>query len=177
MPKSGPLTYIVSDTGPIIGLCKIGKIEILESLTNKTLIPPYVYKELFGKIGFESHCIEKSLREFITVKEPEVSLPGMPDASLAELGEGERQAILLAMSFGKNALLLMDDAAGRAVARKLHISLTGLVGLLLLSKEKGVIGSITPLLENLRNKGYWLSDEIVATALELAKESKPEPRL
>ena len=52
----------------------------------------------------------------------------MPDASLAELGKGERQAILLAMSFGKNALLLMDDAAGRAVARKLHISLTGLVG-------------------------------------------------
>ena len=40
---------IVSDTVPIIGLAKIGKIILLKNVANEVIIPPMVYKELFGK--------------------------------------------------------------------------------------------------------------------------------
>jgi hypothetical protein len=46
---------IVADTGPIIALSKIGKISLLKSFAGEVLIPPMVYKELFGKIGSESN--------------------------------------------------------------------------------------------------------------------------
>ncbi len=42
---------IVADTGPIIGLAKIGKLYLLEKYVGEVLIPPIVYKELLGKIG------------------------------------------------------------------------------------------------------------------------------
>ncbi len=44
---------IVSDTGPIIGLAKIGRIFLLKDLAAEVLIPPFVHRELYGEIGTE----------------------------------------------------------------------------------------------------------------------------
>ena len=44
---------IISDTGPIVGLAKIKKLYLLQSISDEVLIPTMVYKELFGKIGPE----------------------------------------------------------------------------------------------------------------------------
>jgi predicted nucleic acid-binding protein len=35
---------IVSDTGPIIGLAKIGRINLLGDIAKEVFIPPFVYK-------------------------------------------------------------------------------------------------------------------------------------
>jgi len=43
---------IVADTGPIIGLAKIGRIYKLKNLATEVLIPLIVHKELYGKIGY-----------------------------------------------------------------------------------------------------------------------------
>ena len=58
---------IVSDTGPIIGLAKIDQIFLLKKLATEVLIPPFVQKELFGKIGVESDQIDQALSDFIQV--------------------------------------------------------------------------------------------------------------
>ena len=160
---------IVSNTGPIIGLAKIGKVGLLKSLAREVFIPPFVQKELFGKIGRETVQIENALNEFIKVMPADVSMPSTA-RTLAELDEGERQAVALAFSLGKDVLLLMDDYAGRQAARGLQINVTGLVGLLLLSKEKGLVKDVRSLIEELRKAGYWLSDEIVEIAIKLAGE-------
>lgn len=41
---------------------------------------------------------------------------------------------------------------------------------MILAKEKGLINSVKPLLEEVRNHGYWLSDEIIEVAVKLAGE-------
>jgi hypothetical protein len=56
------------------------------------------------------------------------------------------------------------------VAEKLNIPTTGLIGILLLAKEKGIIEKIGPLLDEIRNQGYWLSDKVVDAARQLAGE-------
>ena len=52
---------IVSNTGPIIGLAKIGLLFILNQMASEVLIPPMVHKELLGKIGGESEQIVRRL--------------------------------------------------------------------------------------------------------------------
>jgi predicted nucleic acid-binding protein len=160
---------IVSNTGPIIGLAKIGRLDLLRALTEEVRIPPFVHRELFGKTGTESGDIEKALKDFISVVTVNISEPPTV-AILNDLDEGERQAIALASAIGKDVLLLMDDHAGRQAARKLGVSVTGLLGLVLLAKEKGLVNRVGPLIEELREAGYWLSDEVVEVARKLAGE-------
>ena len=160
---------IVSDTGPIIGLAKIGVIKLLEKYADEVLIPPMVYKELLGKIGPESEEIDNALNSFVKT----ANLPQTEEdlqVNISDLDEGEKQAITLAYSHIDNTLLLMDDRAGREVADKLGIPVTGLLGLLLRLKEKGFIQDIGSFIEELRQNGYWLSDDIVEAAKKLAGE-------
>jgi len=89
---------------------------------------------------------------------------------IADLDEGEKQAIGLASKMRGSVLLLLDDHAGRRAAAKLKIRTTGLVGVLLLAKEKGYVDKVGPLLTELRRNGYWLSDEIIEVARRLACE-------
>jgi len=160
---------IVSDTGPIIGLAKIGKIDLLKSIAEEVLIPPKVYRELFGRVGGESEQIDRALSDFIKIKS-DITFDLATEEALADLDEGEKQAISLAFTIEKDALLLLDDRAGRQASKNLNIPTIGLVGLLLLAKEKGIVKNVGLLIEELLNNGYWLSDEIASTAKKLAGE-------
>ena len=160
---------IVSDTGPIIGLAKIGKIILLKNIADEVIIPPMVHKELFGKIGPESNEIDQALNTFIMVKR-DIDVEEAVKIELAGLGEGEKQAIGLASRLDNDVILLLDDRAGREVAARLNIFTTGLIGLLLVAKEKGFVVSVGTLIKELRNNGYWLSDDIMKTAIKLAGE-------
>ena len=160
---------IVSDTGPIIGLAKIGKIILLKNIADEVIIPPMVHKELFGKIGPESNEIDQALNTFIMVKR-DIDVEEAVKIELAGLGEGEKQAIGLASRLDNDVILLLDDRAGREVAARLNIFTTGLIGLLLVAKEKGFVESVGTLIKELRNNGYWLSDDIMKTAIKLAGE-------
>jgi predicted nucleic acid-binding protein len=160
---------IVADTGPIIGLAKIGRISLLKKLATEVLIPPIVHKELYGKIGSESDQIDQALSDFVHVVELG-SLELNIDEPLINLGEGEKQSIFLASTLKKEVLLLIDDRAGRQAADNLKISKIGLVGILLLAKKRGLIDNVGSLLEELRAAGYWLSDQVIAVARKNAEE-------
>lgn len=160
---------MVSNTSPIIGLAKIGRIFLLKGIAEEVLIPPLVYRELLGKIGSESEQIDRALNDFIHITGI-MPLEPATESAVADLDEGEKQAIALAVTVKGDVLLLLDDRAGRQVAEKLNIPTTGLIGLLLLAKEKGLVGNVVPLIEELRDKGYWLSDEVIDVARRLAGE-------
>jgi predicted nucleic acid-binding protein len=160
---------IVCDTGPIIGLAKIDCLYILKEIASEVFIPPIVYRELFGRVSFETERIENALNEFIQVTELKTLKPKIQEMSI-DLAEGERQAIGLASMFSKDVLLLIDDYAGRTVADQLDIPKIGIIGILLLAKERGILKDVGPLIDELRNKGYWLSDELILLARRLAGE-------
>ena len=160
---------LISDTGPIIGLAKIGQIFLLKKLATEVLIAPFVQKELYGRIGIESELIDKALDDFIQVSEPKY-MESESYETIKTLDGGERQSICLAASFKKDSLLLIDDRAGRQAAEDLGIPKTGLVGILILAKKKGYLDNIGLLLQQLRDAGYWLSDDIIAVARKLVRE-------
>ena len=160
---------VISNTGPIIGLAKIGRIVLLRSMFGEVLIPPLVHKELYGKIGWESEQIDQALNDFIHVEDLRPLRPEVEEA-IAHLDEGEKQAIGLATTVEGNALLLLDDRAGRGAAQKLNIPVTGLIGILLLGKERGLVESVGYLIAELRKNRYWLSEEAMDVAKRLAGE-------
>lgn len=159
----------VSDTGPIIGLAKANHLSLLKDLFGKVLIPPIVHKELFAKTGNEWELIDNALMDFIKISEIH-PIDETAKSIMECLAEGERQAIGVALSIGNDVILLIDDRAGRQAAEKLNIKITGLVGVLLLAKERGLIKSVVNVIEDIRGKGYWLSGSLVDIAKRLSKE-------
>ncbi len=161
---------LISNTGPIIALAKIQKLNLLEKLQWKeVIIPPMVQKELWGKISPESKEIESALKNFIQVKTPIVAANKI-ESETEELDVGEKQVILLGTSFDEKVILLIDDKVGRNVAQKLGLSVIGTLGILLLAKRKGLLKQITPQIHEIRRKGYWLSDSLVSYMKHLADE-------
>jgi len=161
---------IISNTGPIIGLAKINLLFLLGEFASDVFIPPMVYRELLAKIGSEAELIDKALKDVIKVIDLKPLAPAVEKA-LSDLDEGEREVIGLASTMPGDILALMDDRAGREAAERLSLPVSGSLGILLLAKHKGILKTIGPLLEELRIKGYWLSDEVMLAARRLADET------
>ena len=159
---------LVADTGPLIALVKIDHVHLIHVTAGRVLIPEGVERELLSRPGPWIQRIEQAKTEWLTV------VPCNPPsdavmAATATLDEGERQAIVLAAQESCDVLLI-DDKKGREAAASLGIPITGVVGLLLTMKTRGRVEKIRPLLEELRNHGYWLSDHLVHWACKKAGE-------
>jgi hypothetical protein len=63
---------------------------------------------------------------------------GLPDAALADLDPGERDAIQLAQEEQAD-LLLIDERRGRLEAKRRGLATTGTLGVLLVAAQKGLI--------------------------------------
>ena len=80
------------------------------------------------------------------------------------LDPGEAEAIALAEQLDAR-FLLIDDAAGRRVARRRRIPLTGVAGVLLSAKTRGEIVAVEPIVKEMSNAGYHLSSRLVTEVL------------
>lgn len=85
------------------------------------------------------------------------------------LGPGEQAALALAL-LSPGSLVLLDDAAGRTAARRLGVSVTGTLGVLLLGKQRGLVAAIEPAVAGLARRGFRLTSAVRARVLELAGE-------
>ena len=71
---------------------------------------------------------------------------------------------------GDQALLVMDDLRGRSAAQHARLPVVGITGVLLLAKRQGQVTQVKPLLLNLRQNGYFLSQRLIGSALQQAGE-------
>jgi len=162
---------IISNTGPIIALAKVEKLPLLKEIASEVLISITVYRELFAKLGQESEAIETAIADFIKIIDvKEKAIDRKIEMAIANLDEGEKQTIALGSIFKEPTVILLDDRAGRQVAKELGFPTTGSIGVLLRLKEKGLIEKVGIVLEEMRSRGYWLSDQVIEVAKKLAFE-------
>ena len=165
---------LLSNTGPIIGLAKIDKLSLLKELSEEVLIPPLVIirnlVSMSSKCGWESSRIYLAINNFIKVTELSEISNEIKQVISTNDG-GEKQVISLGSVTSGELILLLDDKARRNAAKKLGLATTGLVGVLIFAKEKGLINEVSSLLEELRIQGYWLGDSLIRIAKNLAGET------
>ena len=155
---------VVSDTTAITYLSKIGAISLLQSLFIK-----FIYQELTrpGEANPGSH--EVRTLNWIKV-EKVANFDKIASRFGRKLDPGESQAIGLALQ-KKADLLVIDARAGRAEAKNFGIHITGIIGILIKAKQKGVIVTIKPYLSKLRLTNFKMAPVLYKRALELAEES------
>jgi predicted nucleic acid-binding protein len=160
----------VVDAGPVIALAKIDRIELLASLFQEAWVPETVVHEVLAKPGRETRRIETALGRFLRVAVPPFASAPQLEPFLRRLDEGERTVIALAGRLPPPVTVVMDDAAGRAVARRVGLPVLGFAGLLMVAKERGLIETVVPSLAAARAQGYWLDDALIEAVRRLANE-------
>ena len=153
---------VVSDTTAISNLSTIGSVELLRSLFDRVLVPTAVYAELLAWHDDLPDWLEVvPVRDIARVTEFHKSVHA-----------GEAEAIALALEVRPDWLLL-DDSDGRKLARQKGLPVLGLLGCLLLAKQRGFINRVSELLDRLQNEaGFYLNDQVREEVLRLAGESR-----
>ncbi|MDI6402351.1 DUF3368 domain-containing protein [Balneolaceae bacterium ANBcel3] len=151
MPKS-----IVCDASCLILFNKIGSINLLYQVFGSIIITDTVAKE-FG------HPIP----EWIQVRPANsILLKGL----LNILDAGEASAITLATELD-DALLIIDEYKGRKVARKMGLTVTGSLGVIVIAKKKGHISSVKEFIEKIERTNFRISPSIIQYVLNEVGES------
>lgn len=159
---------VIVNSTPLIALSNIGKIDLLQQLYHEIYIPQAVYNEVSEKNDDAGKILEKSLNwiKVIKIKHPENYA-----MYKAKLHAGEVEVMILAQENPKADLLIIDDNAAKKTAKFLGLKVTGTMGVLLKAKQSGIISNVAPLLEALKNNGFYISDSIVEMVLKQAGES------
>lgn len=152
---------VVADTSPINYLILIEEIEILPKMYGAVTIPPAVHDELLRPSA------PATVRTWIGqspsrlgVRAPE----NAPDAMLAKLDPGERDAILLAGELRADQLIV-DDREGRREAEKRGIAVMGTLGVL---QEAATLRlqDLRLAVKRLQGTNFYLAPEILARLLK-----------
>jgi predicted nucleic acid-binding protein len=155
------MTVVVADTSPLNYLALIGEIGILRTLYGRVVVPPEVLAEL-ADAGAPPEVAGwiQSRPEWLEVRSVR---RGQDEPTLPQLDPGERAAILLAQE-EPDALLLIDDAAGRAEANRRGIPSTGTLGVLRAAALRGLL-DLAPALTRLAATNFRVSQALLEDLL------------
>lgn len=162
---------VVSDSTPLISLLKADQLNILQKLYHEILIPQAVYMELTinEKYADEAQIIKQcAFIRVVSVKERK-AVDILRRASGLDLGESE--AIVYADDH-QTDILLMDEAAGRRVARSMGLHIQGTIGVLLQAYDQKIVtaSEVKAAIQKLRDHKRHISEKMYHYAEEYIKK-------
>jgi uncharacterized protein len=157
---------VISDTSVINYLGAIGKVDLLRLQFGTVFVPPSVWRELHARLGLPGTAPADEARAsgWLVIQQP---LSGeMLTRLSADLDPGEAEAIALACEL-KPAIVLLDEAEGRAFACAAGLTVIGTVGILMSARQNGQVQRLRPLLDRLMQElrfrlGRELYEQLVA---------------
>jgi len=161
---------VVSDSGPLISLMKAAKLDLLRELYGEVRIPEAVYAELTGNTRYakEAERIRScSFVQVVAVGERK-AVDILRRASGLDLGESE--AIVYADDM-KADILLMEEEAGRRIARAMGLRVRGSLGILLLGYDKGILTAqeVDDALDRMKAAHRRISEELYQYARDYVR--------
>jgi predicted nucleic acid-binding protein len=159
---------VVSNASPLINLARIGQLDLLAKVYGGVLIPEAVRREVVEEGAGQPGAHEVDVAEWIQTQT--VTDQRLVRALGQDLDSGEAEAIVLALETDAD-LLLMDERLGRDAARHLGVTVTGLIGLLVEAKHRGLTSAIKPSLDALRDQaGFRIRQGLYDQVLQDAGE-------
>lgn len=150
MPK------VIVNSTPIIVLSNINQLELLQKLYNDIYIPQAVYDEVTEKE--DSACLQiKSCNWIHVCKIKNESEKRMYQA---KLHDGEVEVMILAKENPLDTTVIIDDNAAKKIAKFLGLKVTGTLGIILKAKQQKLISSVTTIMNQLIQNGFYITSEI-----------------
>jgi predicted nucleic acid-binding protein len=145
----------VTNSTCLIGLERIGRLEILPQVFSSIFIPLAVQQE----VGINADWpIVQSVANLALIA-----------ALKTQLDPGEAEAIALAIELG-DVFLIIDERNARRIAQQMGLKVIGTLGMLLRAKEKGVISEVKPVIMSLESVNFRIAPALIQKALILAGE-------
>ena len=88
---------------------------------------------------------------------------------ITDLGQGEAEVLALACE-ERDALVIVDDALARRIAKLRGLRITGTAGIFLKAKAENHISEIKPFLNKMKDIGFYLTGNLIADILKIAGE-------
>lgn len=158
---------VVCDSTVLIGLAKIGRLDLARDIFSKISIPEEVFSEVVekgaGKPG------SRTIREARWIEIIPIKDRTQVDLLMMSLDKGEAEVLALARQLAAN-LVLADEEKARKSAVIAGYDVMGLLGLFILAKKLGLIDQIRPLIGELRRRNFRISDRVVSETLKKAGE-------
>ncbi len=157
-----PALWIV-DTCALVGLAKVGCLELLVAPTREVWVVDVVEREVLAGPATDPARQAIGRGWGVRVASPPLS----PVLAAMRLDAGEA-AVLASAGSQPGSVAIMDDSAGRAAAKALGIAVVGTVGVLLQAKQEGRLTQVVPVLRDLQSVRLFLPREGLLTALMTA---------
>ena len=159
---------VVSDSTILIGLVKIGKLDLLKEIFSKVFIPEEVFKEVVergkGKPG------SKVIKKAAWIEAKSVKDKVQVAFLLGSLEKGEAEVLVLSREL-KADLILLDEEKARKSAVIAGFKVMGLLGLFILAKNLDLIHEVRPLVDELMIKKFRISEKLIEETLKRAGEA------
>ena len=158
----------VSNSSPLVGLAAIGHFPLLRRYFGKIYIPQAVYREVVtrgkGRTGAREtkKAVKDKWIEVVRVKDKSAVKRLMTEF---EIDQGESEAICLAQELGAERIIV-DESKTREYARSLGFKMIGVLGILKLAMEEGLILNLREKLDELGVKGFWIDEKLYHRILE-----------
>jgi predicted nucleic acid-binding protein len=157
------MPIVISDASPLHYLVLVGEAEVLHRLYGQVLVPLAVIEEL------QRGRTPTAVRSWVSDPPSwlEIVKRGLVVASglgLELLGDGEREAIALALNQHAD-MLLMDDREGVEKARSLGLTVTGTLGVLQRAAERRLL-DLPQVIMRLQSTNFRASPEVIRALLE-----------
>lgn len=162
-----PERIVIADAGPLIALSRIRQLDLLRRIFGGIRVTATVRDEMLGGGVFPGQSdIAGAIGDWL---HPVAVDLGDWRAINPDIDPGEASSLRLAERH-PGSLLLIDDRAGRLEAQARGLLYMGLAGVARRARLPGLIAAARPLLEALREAGYFLSDDLPREILRGVEE-------
>lgn len=159
---------VVSDTSALSNLALVKHLWLLEVIYQTVIIPDVVASELAAA----SNPIISAILQLDWIETQALAQSKLANQLQQERGldAGEANAIALALELQANDLLI-DERLGRQEAVRLGLSIIGILGVLLVAKQRSLIPQVQSVMDSLiEEAGFRISPQLYQRVLTLAKE-------
>ncbi len=161
---------VITNSGPLIALAKLGFLDILGRLYEKVMMPRAVYEEVVsgGLAGGYADplqiqlALQRNFLKVMEVKNPSSRVESLP------LDKGEKEVLELALE-NQAGLLLMDDKLAREQAKILGMTVKGTLGVIITAYRQDFLSleEVHLIFDTIiKRNDIWIAEGLCRSVLE-----------
>lgn len=156
----------IVNASPLILPSKAGHLDLLRVGVPEIIVPEPVLREVGARGPTDPVLLEVRRASWLTI----LPAPPTPAEILAwDLGDGESSVLAMARDDPESEVVL-DDRDARRCAQALGIGMRGTIGLIVLARRIGSIPAARPVLDQVRQAGLFVTDDLARQALAFVGE-------